>query len=244
MGRGNRLGLYELGDAPELADLFRVALRKLKLEIRTMVPATIVVYDPARQVATLTVDHLQTVAVIDEVQAAKLLASGATIEGVPPNAEATLPPVQLVDVPVAWPRTNLGYLTFPLNPGDTGQLVCSDRSLDQWLTKGIPSDPVLASTHLLENGVFEPGLKPTANPIVPPTDQTATVVEGATGVKLGRNASDFVALASLVLAQLQAMQNAFNTHTHTAPSGGGPTTTPTTPMPAPGSVAATKVRAE
>jgi len=240
MGRGNRLGLYELGDDPEISDLFRVALRRLKLEIRTSTPATIVAYDPARQVATLTVDHLQTVAVIDEVQAAKLVAAGAVVEGVPPNAEATLPPVQLVDIPVRWPRTNLGYLTFPLAPGDTGELVCSDRSLDQWLAKGIPSDPVLASTHLLENGVFVPGLKPAAN-VLPPTSLTDTVLDGATGIQLGYGATDFVALASLVLAELQAIKVAFDTHIHPTPSGAS--SPPTVPMPTPGPVAATKVKA-
>jgi hypothetical protein len=54
---------------------------------------------------------------------------------------------------------------------------------------------------------------------------------------------EFVALATKLATELAAIKTAFDAHTHTAPSGGGLTTTPTTPMPTPGSVAATKVKA-
>ena len=53
---------------------------------------------------------------------------------------------------------------------------------------------------------------------MPPTDIAATVVEGPL-VKLGAGATDFVALASLVIAALQQIHTAFNAHTHATPSG-------------------------
>lgn len=53
--------------------------------------------------------------------------------------------------------------------------------------------------------------------------------------------ADFVALAGLVLSQLQAIKTHLDAHTHG--TGVGPTTPPTVPMPAPQSVAAAKVKA-
>jgi len=209
---------YELPKDASMADIARQIQRLTKLSIRTHTPATIVTYDPARQVATLTVDHRQAVKVVDEVQLARVAAKGATVVGVPPNAVATLPPLRLVDIPVVFPRTQAGYVTFPLAAGDTGQLHVSDRSLAQWRALGVPSDPLLSETHSLADAVFYPGLSPAARPIVPPTDIAATVVEGPL-VKLGVGATDFVALASLVIAALQQIHTAFNAHTHATPSG-------------------------
>jgi hypothetical protein len=63
-------------------------------------------------------------------------------------------------------------------------------------------------------------------------------------VRLGdKVATDFVALASLVSTQLGAIKTAFDAHVHTSAAPATPTSPPTVPMPAPGSVAATKVKA-
>lgn len=65
-----------------------------------------------------------------------------------------------------------------------------------------------------------------------------------TQIKLG-NATDFVALSTLVLTQLQAIQLWATTHVHPGVTAGGAVTGPTgTPLAPPGSVAATKVMAE
>lgn len=234
---------FELPKDASLSDITRQVQRLTKLSIRTHTPATVVAYDPVRQTAIVTVDHLQAVKVVDEVQLARVAARGAIVRGVPPNAVATLPPIRLVDVPVVFARTQLGYMTFPVVPGDTGQLHVSDRSLAQWRAKGVPSDPLFSETHSIADSVFYPGLHADTNPIVPPTDVTSTTVEGPL-VKLGVGATDFVALASLVIAALQQIHTTFNTHTHTAPPGGGATTPPLTPLPpTPPPVGASKVQA-
>lgn len=74
----------------------------------------------------------------------------------------------------------------------------------------------------------------------------------------GAGAVNFVALSNLVLAQLTAIKTAFDAHTHpvagivvtgtlptgpVAATGTGTSSPPATPMPAPQSVAATKVKA-
>lgn len=181
---------YELPADPSLSDLTRQIQRLTKLSIRTHTPATILTYDPVAQVAELTVDHLQAVKVVDDVQLARVVQKGGTVRGTPPNAVATLPPLVIRDVPVVFPRTQAGYVTFPLAPGDTGELHVSDRNLSQWRQLGKPSDPLFAETHSLSDSVFYPGLHADTNPIVPPTDPAATVVEGppVAGIKIGRGA--------------------------------------------------------
>jgi hypothetical protein len=39
-------------------------------------------------------------------------------------------------VPIVWPRTSLGSISFPLQRGDCCLVICSERSLDKWLSKG------------------------------------------------------------------------------------------------------------
>jgi hypothetical protein len=174
MGRANRTGLYELEETPELFDLLKTYGRRLKLSMRTNTVGTVVAYNPATQKATVTVDILQIIKVF----------------GLPdPNATAPTPPFVLTNIPVAWPRSGLGYLTFPLNPGDTGTITIMDRSIQQWLLLGAPVDPIQSATHALHDAVFEPGLHPDSAPITPPTDITAAVLHHDAKIKLGRAAA-------------------------------------------------------
>lgn len=67
---------------------------------------------------------------------------------------------------------------------------------------------------------------------------------GASSISLGAG-TDFAALAGLVLAELQSIKTAFDSHTHTGVStGGGVSGTPVLPMPAPSSVAASVTKVE
>lgn len=42
----------------------------------------------------------------------------------------------ITNVPVIWPRTQDGSITFPLNRGDTILIIFSERALENWLSKG------------------------------------------------------------------------------------------------------------
>ena len=57
--RENRTGIFEMPNTPELPDLFRVALRNLKLQLRTHTVATVTAYNPTTQKVSVTVDILQ-----------------------------------------------------------------------------------------------------------------------------------------------------------------------------------------
>jgi hypothetical protein len=196
---------YALPAEPSLEDLLRILGRMVRLSIRTHVPAQVVAYDPSLQKATVLVQTLPVVRVSDPT---KLPATMVAIKGVPPNATATLAPITLVNIPVAFPYGGQGGMTWPVMPGDYGELHVSDRSLAAWLQSGAPCDPVIAATHALADSVFHPGLHPDTQPIVPPTDLTATVIEGAAQIKLGRNAAQSVTLAEPLTAALDAFANA------------------------------------
>ena len=76
--------------------------------------------------------------------------------------------------------------------------------------------------------------------------KSGRIVADAPELRLGSDAaSNFVALANLVLDRLTAIQTTFNAHVHTGvTTGGGSSGAPATPMAAPASVAAGKVKAE
>ena len=57
----NRVGMFEMPQDPELADLFRVALRSLQLQMRTHSVGQVVSYNPSTQRANVTVDILQVI---------------------------------------------------------------------------------------------------------------------------------------------------------------------------------------
>jgi len=62
------------------------------------------------------------------------------------------------NVPVVWPRTSLGSISFPLQRGDGCLIVCSERSIDDWLLlseQHTPSDPRMFD---LNDAIAIPGL--------------------------------------------------------------------------------------
>lgn len=63
-------------------------------------------------------------------------------------------------------------VTLPLAVGDTGLLICADRSLDAYVAGDgyKPSDPASERCHNLTDAIFVPGLVPLAKQTPPTTD--------------------------------------------------------------------------
>jgi hypothetical protein len=213
MGQENVAGdPFQLGTAAQLEDLFRHLERAIALQIRTHVPAAVKAYNPATNSAVLTV-QIQEVVTVPELTKLPTKIAGPP-RGIPPNAEVTLLPIELVNIPVAWPATAGGRITFPLTVGDTGLLHVNDRSVEQWLLAGLPTEPVLTFTHALKDSVFYPGYAPLTKPIVPPPSTTATVIEGTPNIHLGPLAVESVTKAESLITELVAAITAAATGTN------------------------------
>ncbi|MCP4604481.1 MAG: hypothetical protein GY847_28825 [Proteobacteria bacterium] len=77
-----------------------------------------------------------------------------------PNNLTTVPMAQVDDVPVK--QQGSGKLLFSIAPqvGSYGGFTVSDRSIEQWLTKGGIVDPTSAKKHDPTDGIFDPGWYP------------------------------------------------------------------------------------
>jgi hypothetical protein len=182
----------------------------------------------------------------------------------------------ITNVPIEFPGGGGYFLSFPLAAGDGVRLTFHDRSLDVWQKNGGLAAVSDLRTHHLTDATAYPGLRAEpdklasahASKLVLGKDGNASMqitIDGTT-IKLSDNAANFVALANLVLTELQALATNVNTNWPLiasaiaavaapliAPPPGTPVTT-TAPVPGmvytpvtaatPASVAATKVKAE
>lgn len=160
-------------------------------------------------------------------------------------------------VPVSFLTAGGFTFTVPIMGGANGtlgMLFFSDRSMDRLLSGQGQEvvDPELYHRSALTDAVFVPGLLTFGAPMdpAPPVDHaTAGSIAGPrihfrpTLITVGDEAgAQFIALANLVLSELQSIVTAFNAHIH--PAGTPNTGTPVTPMAAPGSVAASQGKAK
>jgi len=169
----NLTGVFDMPQDPGEADLLRMVQRETQLEVRTSTIGKVISFDPSNCTAKVSVE-IPTI-VKDPLN---------------PSKQITKPPIILARMPVYFPRTpNGAILTFPILPGQTGEIHVQDRNPAQWLASGAYTDPLLRATHWLSFGIFYPGLctTPTTQQHGP-VDLTATVLDGDSQVKLGKNA--------------------------------------------------------
>lgn len=169
----------------------------------------------------------------------------------------------LIGVPVAWPRAGGHLLTLPMAAGDSGLLVFCSTPIGEWRETGQRSQPEDARRHSIGWPIFYPGAFPDVSPpaagdvaarqaglvLGKDGDVNQLRITGSTAttnayVDVGKGATDFVALASLVLARLEAIKTTFDAHTHVCAAAGSPSAPPVDPMTAPASVAAVIARAK
>lgn len=172
--------------APSEADVIRAFVRAGIAQIHVSLPATVVTYDPTTQKAT--------------VQVAIRPRVDDTITGTErPALEPTAP---IPNIPVLWPSSSQGSLTFGLLPGDPVTLLVQERSTDEWRTTGLPDNAPLDSRRFnLSDAIVLPGgrsFNPAAGLTAPLTvgaevDALGATVVGSTvpvaGVKLGSAAA-------------------------------------------------------
>jgi len=219
-----------------LAEILEAFQRNVALSVHTSEPGMIVSYDSAKQTA-----HVQPV-----VKRCIVARDGSkTFE--------TLP--VLPNVPVQFPRGGGFAMSWPLSPGDFVQLHYSQKSISEWLGTGEISEPMDSRLHGLSGAVAVPGVVPSAQTLSEDAGALESLVLGRDGeeaqvrikageIKLGASASDFVALASKVAAELATLRSTFNTHTHIGHAPANPTDPPLPLLAAFNSTAADLVKAK
>ena len=228
--------VLETSRTPTLEEVLQVAMDSRLLDVHTCMPGRIESYDPATQKAT----------VKPMIKRIELTEDAQTIE-------ESIP--ELPEVPVVFPQGGGFFLSFPIAKGDFCLVFFTESSIDTWLSEqGEEANPIDTRRHDLSDAVALVGLNPFKKAL--PDAHAENLVLGKSGdvqihVKTGEidlgseNAADFVALAQKVLTELTGIVNGFNAHLHTGvtvgPGSSGP---PATPLPAPGSVAAAKVKAD
>lgn len=171
------------GSTPSLADVIEEAIESHSLRLHTALPGVIKEWDPTTQTASVKPAVQQSV---------RDLKGRHIFEDLP----------LIYDVPVMFPRTLAGYITFPIAVGDTGLLVFPELDPGQWRYSDPSAAPRSAGDqrrHDISGAVFIPGLYQNAH-AVSDFDSTSVVIKAEDGdVKLGGpTASDFVALSSKV----------------------------------------------
>lgn len=161
---------------------------------------------------------------------------------------------QIADVPVMFPRASGYFLTVPLAPGDFVWLMFCEHAIGGWRATGQDG---AEATDTRRHSLGYPFAMPGAFP------DTALLTDGSTTgsgmklgrdndeaqihldpgvIKLGKTATQFVALANLVQTALDALVDHANNHTHPV---AGATADPTlVPLAAVGPVAAANIKAK
>jgi hypothetical protein len=175
---------------PSFVEALEATQRSLQERVRTIVPATIVSYDPARGVAA--------------VQPAPQI----QFRGSP----APELPAQVADAPVAFPSGGGFAITWALLPGDPVLLLCSDRDIDGWRASGSPYAPSTARRHSLSDCFIWPGAGPAPDPA---TGASATdlVIHTAAGPTISINPAGFVSLGAGATAPVGNLAQAQALHT-------------------------------
>ena len=133
----------------DLEDVILDAIRSNQLEINTFMPATVTSYD----------------------------ALFNTVSAQPSFKRTMIDPPELVrrpelaDVPVIFPRTSAGGLSFPISTGDPVGLIFSQRSMDDWLLTGLEGQVFDSRLHDINDAVAIPGLQSKLDlPLIPLQD--------------------------------------------------------------------------
>lgn len=176
-----------------LADVIQLFLDVAMAGHHHSVPARVVTYDVAKQVATLE-------------PMTKTVSRNADDERI----VDALP--QISDVPVQWMRGGGYFMTMPLVAGDGGMLLFTDTDIGTWRSSGQVSDPGDERRHALGGAVFQPGLETIARALVGVSG--AHLVIGKEGgpeihidgsaVQLGATGGQPVALATSLLTWINS----------------------------------------
>lgn len=203
---------------PTLAEAINAAVELGLRNISTLIPAKVVKWDA------------------DKAKADCQILVKQVTEGEDGEREVASWPV-IPEVPVQFMGAGDFRITVPVGVGTLGSLIFSHRSMDKWLAgDGGEVDPEFDHDHGLADAVFLPGLRTFGDPL---GSVASDVIELSAG-----GSTNFVALANLVKSELDAIQTALTSHTHSGVTAGAASTGASNSSYTASDVAASKVKAE
>ncbi len=199
--------MSESNFTPQLEEVLKNAIEQRLVQLHTSMPGVIAKYDSQKQVA-------------DVRPAIKRKYSSGEIVELP----------LLTNVPVAHPRAGKARIHLPLKAGDSVEICFSERSLENWNFKGGIVDPEDPRKHHLSDAYVKPCLYPNMDPFKVTEPEAIEIVndkaeifikaDGSVSIKgksilLGDHSlSEFVAIASKVKEEIEALSKWAATHTH------------------------------
>lgn len=189
----------------ELSEVIRLALDSRAQDIWTSFPARVKVYHAGSETQPPTAD-------LEPVIRRPLVRQDGSVIN---EALPVLP-----SVPIVFPRGggDSYAITWQLAAGDHVLVHVTTNAIGNWQRTGETSDPGDVRTHALGSCFAVPGAAPNTKPLLQAQDQ-ALVLEGPE-IKIGRQATDYAALASKVDANFNALLEKFSTWTPVAQDGG------------------------
>jgi hypothetical protein len=206
--------------AVELIEILQQAFRGEREDIHTALPGKVVTYDPQTQLADI-----------------QLMIKRPVFDDTDTRQMGESFPI-LPSVPVRWPQAGGYAFVLPMQPGDFVWVEFSESGTGEFRSTGQESEPFDVSRHTITHPYCSPGAPPDVAAMTDTAVQTGERVVigqlgtefqvqiGAAVIALGAGATDFVALASLVMARLNRLQAAFDAHVH-ATAAAGPPSIPT-----------------
>ena len=201
-----------LSRSPNLAEVLRAAMDNRLADVHVALPGQVEKYDLATQSADIK----------------PLIKRRVETDG--DDLIESLPVIP--KVPIVFPRAGGFFISMPIKKGDLVTLIFCERSIDKYTAgKGKDTDPVDLRMHELIDAVAFPGFYPFsesledahADNLVIGEDGGKHIHVKSGEIALGVEApADWVALASLVKTELQAIINTFNAHIHTTTATIGP----------------------
>lgn len=199
-----------MGETPTMAEVIRSAIESNRSDIHTAIPACVMSYDAATQTADIKPE-------IKRVIRTRL---GEPVEEALPVIPA---------VPVVFPGSGEFFMSFPVQPGDTGMLIFCERNIDRWRETEGDVNPGDQRAHGLAGATFHPGLRRTANALADANGSNMAfgrdggfVVHVTTmdDIELPAGSTEFLARADRVEDEIQVIVDAI-TNAIPVPNDGG-----------------------
>lgn len=130
------------------------------------------------------------------------------------------------NVPVQYPSTSEAILHLPLNKGDTGIIVFSERSLEIWLSTGGDVESGDPRKFDLTDAIFIPGIHPFSVNSIADNNNDVQLIYRGTGLRIKKNGNIEIGESSFKKLMTENIIPKFNGHTH-IDSSAAPTGPPT-----------------